>query len=687
MSLFGFDNVYVQFGEHHLKRFRASDLMTGLLVIGLLVSANLGFAQSSAQRDSFKRAWQALARADWKTADRYAQSLQGYILLPYIKGEQMRQRPDRFSNQEIQQYLQTYADWSFATSLKTGWLRWLGKSGQYDVLLQQVDPKVNDGLLSCYVAHANRVVHGNDPTQKLRLIQSFQTLWLAGKSLPKQCDSSFAWLQKNGGITPELAWQRVALAMDSGETGLATYLNRFLSTADQSWLQRWLTMHTRRSTTLRAAQQWPDVERSWQIVAWGLAKQSRVDAKLAWSQWQMLDKRFSWGDELRMPPLQKIGVFYALDLDPAVLKAIDQLSVPHRDQQVLEWRTRVALANGLWSEVLNSVQQMAPESQQDDRWRYWRARALQQLGQSENANSLFDDLSQKASYYGFLSADWLDRGYQICAGPNTVQSGGSVLPTQATLERAIELFAVDQRGHASRTWRQAQVGLTRDQQLQAARLAADAGWAQQSIFTLNDAGHINQYELRFPLAFQKELTQSIQKRNLDAALVHGLIRAESAWHPQAVSGANARGLMQVTPDTARRLAGPHNLNYRGSSSLLEVSTNIEFGTANLVTQLARFNNDPVAVLAAYNAGPHVQERWQRDQPKNPVDIWVETLPYFETRDYIPRVLAFSVIYDWRLSGQALAISGRMPGMEQTIGIKPQSRAVHCAIDQTTISTG
>lgn len=668
---------------------RARSIVFLIVWLGLTVSITTAQANQTLQqqREAFQRAWQALGRSDWKTADAEAAQLAGYALLPYLRGEQMRQRPDAFANDEIRDYLTRYSDWSFAGSLRTSWLRWLGRSGQYDVLISEADD-VSDPLLRCYLIHAKMVVYGQQSARGAELIRDIQSVWLAGKSLPKQCDPAFAWLRRHGGITEELAWQRVMLAMDAGEASLAGYLERFLSSADRAWLQRWLAMRHRRVATLRAARQWPDEIRAWQIAAWGLERQARADAAAGLPYWRDLDQHFSWAESISMPALHSIGVFHALDLEPSALNTIDAVSSDYQDQQLLEWRARAALANGLWDEVLASIERMPQEGSDDERWRYWLARALREKGDSQAADAIFKELAEQASYYGFLAADWADNEYRICPAPvlTANQIDLHQLPSQLVLERALELFHTGLESHAFRTWRQGQVGLTEEQRLVAANLAYQAGWLQQAIFTLNDAGFRQQYDLRFPLAHQSRLQQQTQNRSLDAALVHGLIRAESAWHPSAISSAGARGLMQVTPDTARRIAGQHGLTYTGSASLLEPDTNIDFGTANLATLLARFGDDPVAVLAAYNAGPHVQQRWEQTRPANPPDIWIETLPYYETRDYIPRVLAFSVVYDWRLSGAAQPITGRMPGMATVTGVPARQRAVNC-VTSPSLQTG
>ena len=141
------------------------------------------------------------------------------------------------------------------------------------------------------------------------------------------------------------------------------------------------------------------------------------------------------------------------------------------------------------------------------------------------------------------------------------------------------------------------------------------------------------------------------------------MRSESALSEGAKSPAGALGLMQLTPATARRLARLHGLQYNRQSQLLEADLNIQFGTQFMRDLLDRYNQNPVLVSAAYNAGPESLNRWLDTRPKSDAAAWIESLPYYETRDYIPRVLAFTTIYNWRMGNPVTRISSRMPDLE------------------------
>jgi len=130
---------------------------------------------------------------------------------------------------------------------------------------------------------------------------------------------------------------------------------------------------------------------------------------------------------------------------------------------------------------------------------------------------------------------------------------------------------------------------------------------------------------------------------------------------EAHSAANARGLMQLVPATGKALARELGVHWGGAATLFQPLTNITLGTAYLRAMLDRFGGEPVLATVAYNAGPTPATRWRDERPRADIDLWIETIPYKETRDYVARVFAFSVIYDWRLNGDALPLSARLAG--------------------------
>jgi soluble lytic murein transglycosylase-like protein len=149
--------------------------------------------------------------------------------------------------------------------------------------------------------------------------------------------------------------------------------------------------------------------------------------------------------------------------------------------------------------------------------------------------------------------------------------------------------------------------------------------------------------LKYPIPYSRALGEQGGLLGIDYRLLAALIRKESYYTRTAVSRANAIGLMQLLPATARQTAVFFpNLN---PERLTEVGTNIQLGAYYLSDLLAANDGNQVFALAGYNAGPHNTKRWREQLRSDDPELWIETITYGETRDYIKTVLAFW----WRYS--------------------------------------
>ena len=200
-----------------------------------------------------------------------------------------------------------------------------------------------------------------------------------------------------------------------------------------------------------------------------------------------------------------------------------------------------------------------------------------------------------------------------------------------------------------RQWQYAIKFLPREKLLAAAKLAQIRQWDQLAITTLVKAGYWDDMALRFPVRYLGEINMAAQQHKLDPAFLLGLIRQESMLDPNAVSTAGAMGLMQLMPATAGTLASQLKQPMLNSKDLYQPDLNIVYGSYYLRKLLDRFGNQLAVVIAAYNAGPNRVKQWLPTQSALPADIWIETIPYKETRKYVSNVLAYTVIYQIRLN--------------------------------------
>ncbi|NBD94885.1 MAG: transglycosylase SLT domain-containing protein [Gammaproteobacteria bacterium] len=640
------------------------------LTIGILVLAVAGSASARAdraqERETFREGWAAAARGDQSATLQAILALPDYPLAPYLEFELLRQRVDKVPEDVFEKFLARYRDWSFHPALERAWLRSLGRRGLDDALVRHGRDS-SDAEVRCHVARADLAAGRLDG-----LVDRILDLWLVGQSQVDACDPVFAWWRRQGELTPDRAWRRFHRALEAGETGLGRYLRRYMNADQRVWADRWLALVRRVDATLGQARSWPDHAQTRLIVLNGIKRLARSDHERAEWRWSQFDNRFDWSSADRQALNREIALFKAVALEPGAVAAIDRLDASVVDQQMLEWRARAAMATGDWGAVLGSIQAMALSEQARGRWRYWRGRALADLQRPEAAMA-YASLAGETNYYGFLAASRLGLDLTLCNRDLVADAAVQRrLMRDAEFERALELNQVGLDWHARRTWWQVSRRLSRDELRQAALLAAARGWHDRVIRALGDAGALQAYAWRFPLVEKGEVTRLAGQHAVDPALVFGLMRAESAMQTDALSPAGARGLLQLMPATAGAVARRHQISYQGRSQLYQPLTNIALGVAHLGELQSDFQRRWIHVAAAYNAGANAVRRWLDTRPLTDADVWLETLPYFETRDYVPRVLTFATLYEWQLQRPPEVL-----GDHVLPGIAPRSQQFTC----------
>ena len=192
----------------------------------------------------------------------------------------------------------------------------------------------------------------------------------------------------------------------------------------------------------------------------------------------------------------------------------------------------------------------------------------------------------------------------------------------------------------------------------AAELAYQLQWYDRGITTTINQAHLQDNLLiRFPLANHDIMMNEAKRFKLDPALTFAIARQESIFITDAHSGVGALGIMQLMPATASSIAKETKTKYKGKYQLLNPSLNIRLGTAYL-KKMHDLYGHPVLATAAYNAGPHRVKQWIPKNGNLAADIWIETIPFYETRQYLKNVLAYTVIYDHNL-GITPSLSHRM----------------------------
>jgi soluble lytic murein transglycosylase len=218
------------------------------------------------------------------------------------------------------------------------------------------------------------------------------------------------------------------------------------------------------------------------------------------------------------------------------------------------------------------------------------------------------------------------------------------------MQRTRELVAVQLRNEATAEWNQVLVSLQPVEQLAAAQLAHDWAWYDQAVATTAKLGLYNDYEFLYPQPYDPEVNAAASSSALPADLIYGVMRQETLFRADAQSGANARGLLQLLPQTARITARKFNLPVPTADDLYKPAINVPLGAVYLKSLVDGFDGQIPLALASYNAGPAAVRRWLPSQPMA-TDVWIENVPFNETRAYVQKVLWHSLVFNWLRTGK------------------------------------
>ncbi len=630
--------------------------MNRLLLLFATIALGAGAQSASAAADPFET---ALAEIQRGQRTQLEPALSNHVLAPYL-AHALLKRKAKPTQADRLTFLKAYPDGPLSQPIAEGLLREFAQAALHENVVA-MHHYVRDTGDRCLVL-ASEIALKSRPDPEL--IADALKIWDTDRSLPPSCDSVIAFADHNEAIGPAQITSRIEKAFTTGQAQLGVYLSQRLPKSDQVAYTHAHSLLHDPATTRRALKSWPDDAAHQHAVSLAIARLARRDAGWAATLWREATARFSFSAAQKARMIDPIALYRANDYASDAgtwLSLIDEGmdSAPTR-----EWRVREALARDDVLAADNALKRMDDTQLADPRWRYWRAVIDQRLKRTDAAELGFRLLSESPSFFGFLAADRLNEPYTICPRtPPEPAAAGNTVSGIGGVQRALALFRVGRKQQARQEWDFVLPKLSESQKVSAVVLAHDAGWYDRAPFALTAAEEMRYYSLRFPNAYLSELVKATGQRTVRPSFAAGVMRAESALVVDAVSGAQAYGLMQLLPSTAKRMAKAEGVAFSSNQRLFEPEFNIRLGTRYLDELLAKQEHAEYAVLAAYNAGPSRLAQWKAARGHLPVDVFIETIPFKETREYIARVLSFDLIYDWRLNGDVLPIGERLkPGL-------------------------
>ena len=602
----------------------------------------------AAIREQFRAAY-ALAGAGADAADEEA--LRGYVLYPYLRAARIErvlraQNTPPDADAAAEAFLAEQGDAPVARALRRAWLASLARRAKWTPFLEQYDPAAATPELECQQLNARIAA---DDTEGLAA--AIRVKWLTGHRLPSECEPAFQWLRAARELPDDLVAQRVSLLLDTGQAAFARVVAaRLAPSAAAPLLERAAFIEApgrALDALLRDGSR--DVPVDVILEAWSRLARSAPDEALG--RYSALAKRVGEREaegELALALAKGL----AWDRRPEALEYFARVPTATLDGVGREWWARAAMWSGDWDAVRAAISTMSAEQQADWPWLYWAARAAEQGGDTAAARTLYTAALNGDNYYSGMAAARLGERVVPRLEPIPLDDAKvEAIAAADAFRRVHELNLVGLRDLATSEWQYGYALLPEEQRQQAIHLAARLGIHDVAVALATSHGLFNDYTLLYPRPYADEVAAAVKLTEIAPDLLYAVLRQESLFRPDGASAAGALGIAQLTPGTARETARRWQLPAPRRADLFDPNVGITLGAARVAELLRRFDTQVPLALGAYNAGEGAVARWLPPRAMDS-DVWIENIPYNETRAYVRRVLWHSLVFRWLDTGQA-----------------------------------
>ena len=597
-------------------------------------------------------------------------------LAPWAAYWELRARLDSASTQEVKDFFKTYANTYQEDRLRVDWLLLLGSRRDWTTFASEF-PNYrmrDDRELLCY----GLLVDYLGPNPRSGIENDIKALWSKQAVADDGCKWAIDHLYDNKKITALELWQKARIGAQNNRLKLTRDLIQMvdadaLSALNAAWTQPHRFLKDRFAAPQKTRQE---------LIVLALVRAATADPSQAsdllkdkWEPYLSSEQRhWLWG---------VMGMQAALKFDPQAMGYFERSKkISDMNDDMLGWYVRTLLKQPQgpqWAKVEEAIKAMTADAKKEPVWSYWLARAL--LAQAPNSHfsaqsrskaealALLESIASVKGFYEQLALEELGKKIALPPKPPAPSAQDSqTIANHVGLKRALYAISLGLRSEGVREWNYAtslvnahgEAGRMSDAEMMAAsQLACSHQVYDRCIFTSERAREIWEPEYLFPTP-HKDLIFSYAKSNdLDPAFIYGLMRQESRFVTDIKSQVGASGLMQVMPQTAKWTAKKIGLSPFSPDMLKDKETNVAIGTGYMRLVLDSFESSYPLTAAAYNAGPSRSRRW-REGPELEAAIWVENIPFNETRDYVKKVISNSTLYAAMFTTQAQSIKARLP---------------------------
>lgn len=598
------------------------------------------------QRAAFLRAERIVWSLDSNELLSVVRDLEDYPLIPYLIAKKLKDRISLDDEDSVRAFLNQYDGAPFAKRLRRDWLEYLARRNKRELFIEFYQHS-SSAEMQCHFLRYQYEAGAS----KEQIFSQLPDLWNVGKSQDKACDPIFGVWMKAGMLTEDLILHRIEKAADGGQHTIIPYLRTLLPNDKKYIADLWQEVRKDPANVkhlTRYTGKLPAIEA--QIISYGLSRLIWRDEDLALKTYERADKRIAFSDSQRARIVHRFAVALAIEKHPDAETWLIKASQVEPESETMRWHLTYLLKKQDWQSIALLIEKSPPQLTNENQFQYWLARAYEKLGRVEQSKLLYRQLANERHYYGFLASARLGIPHSLQDKP--VQSTDDVITKIVNLpasQRAYELRKLDRLYQARLEWVDAQRQLLDEEKVAAAVVSSAWGWHDQSIFTFTREGYLDDVERRFPKAFSEVMTREAQKNDIPAEWAFAIARRESSFMTDAISPADARGLMQILPSTANYLENRRIT----AKDLLDADVNARIGNKYLRYLMNKLDNNALLATASYNAGWRNVSQWLPKNGAVPADIWVETIPFRETRNYVKAILAYQQIYEDRLNQKPL----------------------------------
>ncbi len=624
----------------------------GVALGALALAAGAALAAPEPADADFLAAKAAYERGQRSRLDALAARLSGHVLQSYVDYWILASRLDGASLDEVRAFVAKWPDSPLAERVRVDALKAFGKRGDWTAFgAIYPPPGGEDTELACYAIQFRRQRDGESA------LAAAKPLWFTGQTTPEACEPLFSALIGTGELTTADRRARFRLATEAGNVRLAREIGDTLPGSSRIAARD--LVQTERDPARALAKggfAW-GTPGGRDLALYALDRAARSDAGAVRAAWEKQRARLPDAD--RLYGNARIAYHAARQLYPLASEWYREANGAPLNDTEHAWRVRAALRAGAWADVLAAIEAMPPALAQEPGWRYWKARALAATGRAEEARSLYAGLAGGFNFYAFLAAEALGQRIEPVSQPaHPSPALLEVFGAQPGIRRAVKLAELDMRPDSQRDWSFVVRGRDDEGLLVAAAYARRVGLYDRAINTAERTTSRHDFGLRYMTPYREHFEAAARDQAADPALLFSLARQESRFAPDIVSAAGAVGLMQLMPPTARWVAKQLGRSDYSPAQIADLAINTQFGAFYFKYCQDRLDGIPVLAAAAYNAGPNRAQAWRNGAPLEG-SIWVESIPFNETRDYVKKVLANAMFYARELDLPYVPLSARL----------------------------